>query len=184
MYSHAFVLLIPLLGLASCTSGIKSPRFTLEQLTGQRVVHDPRGTGTIRLHAGKPVRALFAHATVGREKGWLQIDTGAPLTLLTADVCDAHGFIETSRGHAFTPAGGRVELAVGTIHSMQLDGVEILGPVIVRQEDPSYFRSLAKPPGGGPVMGLLGLDTLRVLKAEIDVTRQVMRVGNGKTSAP
>jgi len=182
MYSQAFVLLIPLLGLVSCTSGIKSPRFTLEQLIGQRVVHDQRGTGTIRLHTGKPVRALFAPATVGRKKGWLQIDTGAPLTLLVADVCDAHGFIETSQGHAFTPAGDRMELAVGTIHSMQLDGVEILGPVVLRQEDPSYFRSLAKPPGGGPVMGLLGLDTLRLLNAEIDVGRRVIRLGNGKTS--
>jgi|GEM_PF-3795026 len=165
----------------SCAPKPKGPVFSLEQLIGQRV-KDHRGTGTIRLHPNKQGTALFAPATVGKRKGWLQIDTGAPLTLLTADVCDASGYMETSRGQVSTPTGDTMPGSIGTIHSINIDGVEIFAPVILRQENASYFRSLPKPSGGGAVIGLLGLDTLRLMQAEIDVSGEVLRLGTGKPS--
>ncbi len=164
----------------SCAPAPKGPVFTLEQLTGQRV-RDHRGTGKIQLHSNKQGTALFAPATVGRRKGWLQVDTGAPITLLTAEVCDATGYMETSRGHVSTPTGDRMPGSVGTIQSLDIDGVEIIAPVILRQEDDSYFRSMSKPPGRGSVFGLLGLDTLRLMNAEIDVSGQILRLGAAKS---
>jgi len=165
-----------LAGLSSCGTQKRGVHFAREHLTFQRVT-DHGGTGEIPLHWDKQKTGMFVPATIGKRKGWLQVDTGAPVSLLSADVCDDNGFVEHSRGDVSSPAGGTISVSAGSIFSIQLGDVEIFAPVVLRQENASYFNSIAKPTGRGAAMGLLGLETLRLLDAEIDLREQVIRLG-------